>query len=52
MFSSNNFDLVVICLCAVGLGLMNIPTTSLQRGKTPPTNVQDITLNNLIVLLQ
>ena len=34
------------------LGLQNTPTASPQRGKTPPTNVLDMTRNNLIVRLQ
>ena len=31
------------------LGLENKPSASLQRGKTPPTSVLDLTLNNLMV---
>ena len=34
------------------LGMLNTPTASLQRGKTPPTNVLIVTQNNLIVRLQ
>ena len=34
------------------LGLQNTLTASLQRGKLPPTNVLDMTLNNLMVRLQ
>ena len=32
-------------------GLQNIPTASLQRGKTPPMSILDRTLNNLMVEL-
>ena len=31
------------------LGLYNTPTATLQRGKTPPTSVLGMTLNNLMV---
>ena len=34
------------------LGLQNTLTASLQRGKTPPMSVQDMTLNNLMAWLQ
>ena len=34
------------------LGLQNTPTASLQRGKTFPTNVLDMTPNNLMVSFQ
>ncbi len=34
------------------LGLRNTPTTFLQKDKTPPTSVLDMTLNNLMVRLQ
>ena len=40
----------VIWLCR--LGQLNTPTSSLQRGKTPPENVQDLTQNNLMVILE
>ena len=33
------------------LELENIPTASLQRGKTPPTSVLDMALNNLMLEL-
>ena len=33
-------------------GLQNIRTPSLQRGKTPPTSVLDMTQNNLMFRLQ
>ena len=36
----------------VGKGLQNTLSASLQRGRTPPTCVLDMTLNNLIVGLQ
>ena len=35
-----------------GLGLKKIPTAYLQRGKTPPMNVLDMALNNLMVRRQ
>ena len=34
------------------LGLPNTPTASLLKGKTPPTSVLDMTLNNLMVRFQ
>ena len=34
------------------LEVQNISTALLQRGKTPPTSVLDMTLNNLMVRLQ
>ena len=34
------------------LGPQNTPTASLQRSKTPPTSVLDMTLNNLMVKIQ
>ena len=34
------------------LELQNTPTASMQRGKTSPTSVQVMTLNNLMVKLQ
>ena len=34
------------------LGLQNTLTAVLQRGKTPPMSVLDMTLNNLIVMFQ
>ena len=34
------------------LGLLNTPTASLQIGKTLPTSVLDMTLNNFMVRLQ
>ena len=34
------------------LELENTPTASLQRGETPPTNVLDMTQNNLIMRFQ
>ena len=34
------------------LGLRNTPTAPLQRGKTTPTSVLDMTLNNLMGRVQ
>ena len=34
------------------LGLQKTPTASLQRSKTPPMSVLDMTQNNLMVRLQ
>ena len=34
------------------VGLQNTPTASLQRSKTPPMSILDMTLNNLMVRLQ
>ena len=34
------------------LKLQNTPTASLQRGKTPSTNVLDMTLSKMMVRLQ
>ena len=34
------------------LGLYNSPTASLRKGKSPPSSIQDMTLNNLMVKLQ
>ena len=34
------------------LGQLNVPTASLKTGKTPPSNVLDMTLNNLTVRFQ
>ena len=34
------------------LGPWNTPAASLQRGKTPPMSVLDMTLNNLMVQFQ
>ena len=39
-------------LWPIRLRLQNIPTASLQSGKTPPTSILDMTLNNLMVILQ
>ena len=44
--------LFFIFLLPSRLGLKNTPTASLQRGKTPPTSVLDMTLNNLMVRFQ
>ena len=33
------------------LGLQNTPTSSLQKGKTTPTSVLDMTLNNLMIVM-
>ena len=42
----------ILLALSVGAGLGNTPTASLLRGKTPPTNVQDMTLNSLMVRFQ
>ena len=49
---TQNFAQIACDRHSFHMGLQNTPTQSLQRGKTPPTSVLDMTLNNLMVRLQ
>ena len=39
-------------IVSIGVGLLNTPTASLQRGDIPTTSVLDMTINNLMVRFQ
>ena len=44
--NNNNDNNLKISILPSRQGMLNIPTASLQRGKTPPTSVLYMTLNN------
>ena len=48
---SDSVEALWVCL-AQSAELQNTPTASLQRGKTPPMSVLDMTLNNQMVRLE
>ena len=47
-----SFSLVIVLAQSAGTAQQNTPSSSLQRDKTPPTSVLDMTLNNMKVMLQ
>ena len=48
-YGKENSEFKPVELWPSRLGLLNTPTASLQRSKTPTTGVLDMTLNNLMV---